>query len=78
VILGGNKGGCGARPSQGPGCDGVDLDNRWPSQGMSLWGLTELDSGVVHSPSPLKIRSVQRLLVGSLYPVRIVSPLNLT
>ncbi len=61
---GGTKGGCGAQPLQGPGCDGAGLDT------------TKLDLGVVHSPpSPWKIGSVQRLLAGSLYPVRIVLPL---
>ncbi len=75
---GGTKGGCGAQPLQGPGHDGVDSNTRWPFCGMALWGLTESDPGVVHSPSSLKMGSVQRSLVGSLYPVRIVFPLNLT
>ncbi len=62
-----HKGGGGAQPSQGPGCDVVNLDT------------TKSDLGVVHSPSsPWKMGSVHRLLVGSLYPVRIVLPLKLT
>jgi hypothetical protein len=61
---GGTKGGCGARPLQGPGCDRVGLD------------ITESDLGVVHSPpAPWRMGSTQRLLAGSLYPVRKVLPL---
>jgi hypothetical protein len=61
------KGDGGARPLQWPGHDGVNSDT------------TKLDLGVVHSPSsPWKMGSVHRLLVGSLYPIRIVFPLKLT
>jgi hypothetical protein len=64
---GGTKGGCGARPLQGPGCDGVGSDT------------TKLDLGVVHSPISLwRMGSLQRLLARSLYPVRIMFPLKLT
>ncbi len=61
---GGTKGGCGAGPLQGPGHERVGSDT------------TESDLGVVCSPpSPWKMGSVQRLLAGSSYPIRIVLPL---
>jgi hypothetical protein len=37
-----------------------------------LWGRTKIDSGVVFATSSLKMGSVHKSVVGSLYPLNII------
>ena len=44
----------------------------WLSIMWALWGRTKINSGVVFATSSLKMGSVHKLVVGSLYPLKII------
>jgi hypothetical protein len=44
----------------------------WLSIMCALWGRTKIDSGVVFATSLLKMGSVHKSVVGSLYPLKII------